>query len=175
MSSSGSTPVLVPKVQIVRGTETDNSIDSCWPLRRQTRVPGSARVEVVSGNEPASFDAAACSALAMDLGTTTRARSACQAPGRGQCPGFRLFALPDGGESGFELVGANAVDFYIFFVLHGCSLRLVVDAQSWGSIVSGRSDQKTVTISSRLPLSFLLIHVTTRQSPIGRPPPARRA
>src|SRR5262249_33861450 len=125
-------------------TETDNSIDSCWPLRRQTRVPGSARIEVVSGNEPASFDAAACSALAIDLGTTTRARSACQAAGRGQCPGFRLFALPDGGEIGFELVGANAVDFYIFFVLHGCSLRLVVDAQSRGSIVSGRSDQKTV-------------------------------
>src|SRR5215510_16102657 len=29
-----------------------------------------------------------------------------------------------------------------FFVLHGCSLRLVVDAQSWGSTVSGRTDQK---------------------------------
>src|SRR5262249_14162073 len=44
VSSSGSTAVFVPKVQIVRGTETDNSIDNCWPLRRQTRVPAPARV-----------------------------------------------------------------------------------------------------------------------------------
>ena len=26
--------------------------------------------------------------------------------------------------AGFEIAGANAVDFYIFFILHGCSLRL---------------------------------------------------